>query len=53
MSTIPKRIYGIDLGTTYSAITFINEHGKAEIIRLWNYSYGRLAGRYFFHWELR
>ncbi|MDR1485744.1 MAG: Hsp70 family protein [Planctomycetaceae bacterium] len=27
-----KRIYGIDLGTTYSAIAFINEHGKAEII---------------------
>ncbi|MDR0706082.1 MAG: Hsp70 family protein [Planctomycetaceae bacterium] len=32
MSTIPKRVYGIDLGTTYSAIAFINEHGKAEII---------------------
>ncbi len=27
-----KRVYGIDLGTTYSAIAFINEHGKAEII---------------------
>lgn len=27
-----KRIYGIDLGTTYSAITCINEHGKPEII---------------------
>jgi molecular chaperone DnaK (HSP70) len=27
-----KRIYGIDLGTTYSAIAFVNEHGKAEII---------------------
>ena len=32
MSTTPKRIYGIDLGTTYSAIAFVNEHGKAEII---------------------
>ena len=27
-----KRVYGIDLGTTYSAISYINEHGKAEII---------------------
>ncbi|MDO4587992.1 MAG: Hsp70 family protein [Planctomycetia bacterium] len=27
-----KRVYGIDLGTTYSAISFINEHGKPEII---------------------
>lgn len=27
-----KRIYGIDLGTTYSAIAYVNEHGKAEII---------------------
>jgi len=34
MSTAPnnKRVYGIDLGTTYSAISWINEHGKAEII---------------------
>ena len=27
------KVYGIDLGTTYSAISFINEHGKAEIIK--------------------
>ncbi len=27
-----KRIYGIDLGTTYSAIAFINDDGKPEII---------------------
>ncbi|MGL6196671.1 MAG: Hsp70 family protein [Thermoguttaceae bacterium] len=32
MSGSPKRVYGIDLGTTYSAIAFVNEHGKAEII---------------------
>ena len=32
MSTLPHRIYGIDLGTTYSAIAFVNEHGKTEII---------------------
>lgn len=27
-----KKVYGIDLGTTYSAISFINDDGKAEII---------------------
>lgn len=27
-----KKVYGIDLGTTYSAISFINEDGKPEII---------------------
>jgi len=27
-----KKIYGIDLGTTYSAIAFVNELGKPEII---------------------
>ena len=27
-----KRVYGIDLGTTYSAIAFINDDGKPEII---------------------
>ena len=27
-----NRIYGIDLGTTYSAIAFIDEYGKAQII---------------------
>lgn len=32
MSESPKRIYGIDLGTTYSAIAFIDEYGKAQII---------------------
>ncbi|MDR1290790.1 MAG: Hsp70 family protein [Planctomycetaceae bacterium] len=32
MSDIPKRIYGIDLGTTYSAIAFIDEFGKSQII---------------------
>jgi molecular chaperone DnaK (HSP70) len=28
-----KQVYGIDLGTTYSAISYINEFGKAEIIK--------------------
>ena len=28
-----SNVYGIDLGTTYSAIAFINEYGKAEIIQ--------------------
>ncbi|MDR1925073.1 MAG: Hsp70 family protein [Planctomycetaceae bacterium] len=32
MSEIPKKIYGIDLGTTYSAIAYIDEYGKAAII---------------------
>ena len=32
MSESPKRIYGIDLGTTYSAIAFIDEYGKAQVI---------------------
>ena len=27
-----SRVVGIDLGTTYSAIAYVNEHGKAEII---------------------
>lgn len=27
-----KKVYGIDLGTTYSAISYINEYGKPEII---------------------
>ncbi len=27
-----NRIYGIDLGTTYSAISFVNEDGKPELI---------------------
>ena len=27
-----NRIYGIDLGTTYSAISFVDEYGKAQII---------------------
>jgi molecular chaperone DnaK len=29
----PKRIVGIDLGTTYSAIAYITEDGRPEIIR--------------------
>ena len=32
MSETPKKIYGIDLGTTYSAIAYIDEFGKAAII---------------------
>ena len=31
-TTDKKRVYGIDLGTTYSAIAFINDDGKPEII---------------------
>ena len=27
-----KKVYGIDLGTTYSAIAYVNEYGKPEII---------------------
>ena len=33
MSSEKKYVYGIDLGTTYSAIAYINEFGKAEIIK--------------------
>jgi len=33
MSSDKKHVYGIDLGTTYSAISYINEFGKAEIIK--------------------
>ena len=32
MSEKQKRVYGIDLGTTYSAIAFIDEYGKAQVI---------------------
>jgi len=32
MSETPKKIYGIDLGTTYSAIAYIDEFGKAAVI---------------------
>ncbi|MDR3232261.1 MAG: Hsp70 family protein [Planctomycetaceae bacterium] len=32
MSNVPRKIYGIDLGTTYSAIAFIDEYDKAQII---------------------
>lgn len=28
-----EQVFGIDLGTTYSAIAFINEFGQAEVIR--------------------
>jgi molecular chaperone DnaK (HSP70) len=27
-----KRVYGIDLGTTYSAIAYVDEHGKSVIV---------------------
>lgn len=27
-----KKILGIDLGTTYSCVAFINEYGQAEVI---------------------
>ncbi|QEH37940.1 Chaperone protein DnaK [Aquisphaera giovannonii] len=27
-----KRVYGIDLGTTYSAIAYVDEHGKAVVV---------------------
>ncbi len=32
MSEGLKRVYGIDLGTTYSAIAYVDEHGKPVII---------------------
>ena len=32
MSTGLKRVYGIDLGTTYSAIAYVDEHGKPVIV---------------------
>ena len=32
MSIGLKRVYGIDLGTTYSAIAYVDEHGKAVIV---------------------
>jgi molecular chaperone DnaK len=28
----PRRVYGIDLGTTYSAIAYVDEHGKPVIV---------------------
>jgi molecular chaperone DnaK (HSP70) len=28
----PKRVYGIDLGTTYSAVAYVDEHGKPVIV---------------------
>ena len=27
-----KRVYGIDLGTTYSCIAYVDEHGKATVV---------------------
>jgi molecular chaperone DnaK len=27
-----KRVYGIDLGTTYSAIAYVDEHGKSVVV---------------------
>ncbi len=32
MADGPKRVYGIDLGTTYSAIAYVDEHGKPVIV---------------------
>ncbi len=32
MSSPMKRVYGIDLGTTYSAIAYVDEHGKPVIV---------------------
>ncbi len=32
MSESLKRVYGIDLGTTYSAIAYVDEHGKPVIV---------------------
>ena len=32
MSSGLKRVYGIDLGTTYSAIAYVDEHGKPVIV---------------------
>lgn len=32
MSGAFKRVYGIDLGTTYSAIAYVDEHGKPVIV---------------------
>ncbi len=32
MAEGPTRVYGIDLGTTYSAIAYVDEHGKPVIV---------------------
>lgn len=32
MGNVSKRIFGIDLGTTYSSISYVDEYGKAVII---------------------
>ena len=32
MSEEIKRIFGIDLGTTYSSIAYVDEYGKATVI---------------------
>lgn len=32
MSDVLKRVYGIDLGTTYSAIAYVDEHGKPVVV---------------------
>ena len=32
MSTGLKRVFGIDLGTTYSAIAYVDEHGKPVVV---------------------
>jgi len=32
MSSIVKKVYGIDLGTTYSCLAYVDEHGKAIVV---------------------
>ena len=32
MSEQATKIYGIDLGTAYSSIAYVDEHGKAQVI---------------------
>lgn len=32
MSPIVKKVYGIDLGTTYSCLAYVDEHGKAIVV---------------------
>lgn len=32
MTTSMKRVYGIDLGTTYSCLSYVDEHGKPVVV---------------------